>query len=69
MESNITSTKPTSITDILTLRYDLSIIPNLPRKTWSDFKPLVEKPSIEFIEKLIGKKIFIKKYIKKYIKI
>ena len=55
MESNPTSTKPTSITNILTLRYDLSIIPNLPRKTWSDFKPLVEKPSIEFIEKLIGK--------------
>ena len=55
MESNLTSPKPTSITNILTLRYDQSIIPNLPRKTWNNFKPLVEKPSIKFIEKLIEK--------------
>ncbi len=55
MESNLTSPKPTSITNVLTLRYDPSIIPNLPRKTWSDLKPLVEKPSIEFIEKSIEK--------------
>ena len=55
MESNLTSPKPTSITNILTLRYDPSIIPNLPTKTWNNFKPLVEKPSIEFIEKLIEK--------------
>jgi len=55
VESNLTSPKPTSITNVLTLRYDQSIIPNLPRKTWSDLKPLVEKPSIEFIEKSIEK--------------
>jgi len=55
VESNLTSPKPTSITNILTLRYDPSIIPNLPTKTWNNFKPLVEKPSIEFIEKLIEK--------------
>ena len=55
MESNLTSPKPTSITNVLTLRYDPSIIPNLPRKTWNNFKPLVEKPSIKFIEKLIEK--------------
>ena len=55
MESNLTSPKPTSITNILTLRYDPSIIPNLPRKTWNNFKPLVEKHSIKFIEKLIEK--------------
>ena len=55
MESNLTSPKPTSITNILTLRYDPSIKPNLPRKTWNNFKPLVEKPSIKFIEKLIEK--------------
>jgi asparagine synthase (glutamine-hydrolysing) len=55
VESNLTSPKPTSITNILTLRYDPSIIPNLPRKTWNNFKPLVEKPSIKFIEKLIEK--------------
>ena len=55
MESNLTSPKPTSITNVLTLRYDPSIIPNLPTKTWNNFKPLVEKPSIEFIEKLIEK--------------
>jgi len=55
VESNLTSPKPTSITNILTLRYDPSIKPNLPRKTWNNFKPLVEKPSIKFIEKLIEK--------------
>ena len=55
MESNFLSPKPSSITNILTLRYDPSITPNLPRKTWNDFKPSIEKPSIEFIEKSIAK--------------
>ena len=27
-----------SLVNILTLRYDPSIIPNLPKKTWNDFK-------------------------------
>jgi len=47
--------EPSAITNILTLRYDPSITPNLPRKTWNDFKPSIEKPSIEFIEKSIAK--------------
>ena len=55
MESSFLSPEPSSITNILTLRYDPSIAPNLPRKTWNDFKPLIEKPSIEFIEKSIAK--------------
>ena len=52
MESSFLS-KPSSITNILTLRYDPSIVPNLSRKTWNDFKPRTEKPSIEFVEKSI----------------
>ena len=46
---------PHSITNILTLRNDPSINPILPKKTWNDLKPLVEKPSIDLIEKLIEK--------------
>ena len=57
MESNSLSPKPSSITNILTLRYDPSIAPNLPRKTWNHFKPRTEKPSIEFIEKSIANTI------------
>ena len=52
-EQGLSKIKPDSITDILTLRYDPSIKPNLPKKTWSDLKPLIQKPSIEFIEKSI----------------
>ena len=56
MESSFLSPEPSAITNILTLRYDPSITPNLPRKTWNDFKPSIEKPSIEFIEKSIENK-------------
>ena len=55
MEFNSLSLQPSSVTNILTLRYDPSITPNLPRKTWKDFKPSIEQPSIEFIEKSIAK--------------
>jgi len=55
VESSFLSPEHSSITDILTLRYDTSITPNLPRKTWNDFKPLIEKPSVELIEKSITK--------------
>ena len=54
-EQGLSKVEPYSITNILTLRYDPSIKPNLPKKTWNDFKPLPEKPSIEFIEKSIEK--------------
>jgi len=42
-----------SIVNILTLRYDSSIIPNLPKKTWIDFKPNNTVPNIDVIEDLI----------------
>ena len=46
-----------SIVDILTLRYDPSIIPNLPKKTWTDFKSINESPDIDLIENFILKDI------------
>ena len=46
-----------SITDILTLRYDPSINPNLPKKTWKDFEPINESPDIDFIENSILEEI------------
>ncbi len=52
-EQGLSRIKPDSITNILTLRYDPSIKPNLPKKVWSDLKPSIQKPSIEFIEKSI----------------
>jgi asparagine synthase (glutamine-hydrolysing) len=48
---------PSSIVDILTLRYDPSIIPNLPKKEWIDFKSNNMPPNIELIENLILKDI------------
>ena len=42
-----------SITNILTLRYDPSINPNLPKKTWKDFESINESPDIDFIENSI----------------
>ena len=52
-EQGLSKIKPDSITNILTLRYDPSIKPNLPKKVWSDLEPSIQKPSIEFIEKSI----------------
>jgi len=46
-----------SITNILTLRYDPSINPNLPKKTWKDFEPIDESPNIRFIENSISEEI------------
>jgi len=54
VESNPLSLQPSSVTNILTLRYDPSIIPNLPRKTSKDFKPSPKEHSVEFIEKAIA---------------
>ena len=42
-----------SIVNILTLRYDQSINPNLPKKTWKDFEPIEEPPNLDFIENSI----------------
>jgi len=46
-----------SIVNILTLRYDPSISPNLPKKTWKDFETTNEPPNIKLIENLICKDI------------
>ena len=46
-----------SIVNILTLRYDPSISPNLPKKTWKDFETTNEHPNIELIENSISKDI------------
>ena len=40
-----------SLVNTLTLRYDPSIKPNLPKKTWKDFETINELPIIESIEK------------------
>lgn len=48
---------PSSIVNILTLRYDPSISPNLPKKTWKDFETKNESPNTELIENLITKNI------------
>ena len=45
-------TNPSSIVNILTLRYDPNLSPNLPIKTWNDFKPNIQSADINFIEKL-----------------
>ena len=46
-----------SLVNILTLRYDPSINPNLPKKTWKDFESSNEIPNILFIEKQIEQEI------------
>ena len=42
MEIPNPTVNPSSIVDILTLRYDTSIQPNLPKKTWENFEPFEE---------------------------
>ena len=42
-----------SIIDTLTLRYDRTITPNLPKKTWKDFEAYEKKINFEDIEKSI----------------
>jgi len=46
-----------SITNILTLRYDPSINPNLPKKTWKDFEPITKSPNLDLIENSILQEI------------
>jgi len=48
---------PSSIVNILTLRYDLSINPNLPKKTWKDFEPIEEPVNPTSIENSICNEI------------
>ena len=53
MEISNSLISPSSIANILTLRYDPSINPNLPKKTWKDFEPFDEHPNLTSIEKSI----------------
>jgi asparagine synthase (glutamine-hydrolysing) len=57
VETSNPKINPSSIVDILTLRYDSSIVPNLPKKTWIDFKPNDIIPNADVIEDLILKDI------------
>ena len=57
METSNPLLNPSSIVNILTLRYDPSLSPNLPKKTWKDFETIDEPPNIELIENLISKDI------------
>ena len=57
MEISNSSIRPSSIVNILTLRYDPSINPNLPKKTWKDFEPIEEPPNPISIENSICNEI------------
>ena len=50
MENNNLPINSSSIVNILTLRYDQNLRPNLPIKTWDDFKPNIQSADINFIE-------------------
>ena len=60
METSNPSLNSSSIVNILTLRYDSTISPNLPKKSWKDFETNNESPNIEKIETLISKDISMK---------
>ena len=53
MEISNLSVNPSSLVNILTLRYDPSISPNLPKKTWKDFVPTNTSDNPRIIEELI----------------
>ena len=57
MEISNSSINPSSIVNILTLRYDPSISPNLPKKTWKDFEPIDGPPNPISIENSICNEI------------
>jgi len=57
VEISNSSINPSSIVNILTLRYDPSINPNLPKKTWKDFEPINEPPNLISIENSICNEI------------
>ena len=57
METTNLSVNSSSLVNILTLRYDPSITPNLPRKTWQDFVPTENSLNTEVIEKSVCRSI------------
>ena len=48
---------PSSIIDILTLRYDPSLTPNLPKKSVNDFLPNENSYTIKYYEDIICNEI------------
>lgn len=54
MDNNNSITNPSSIVNILTLRYDPNLKPNLPIKNSNDFLPFESRINIELIEKSIS---------------
>ena len=57
METSNPTLNSSSVVNILTLRYDPSISPNLPKKTWKDFETINQPPDIELIQNLISRDI------------
>tara|TARA_B100001559_G_scaffold320735_1_gene333956 strand:- start:808 stop:2028 length:1221 start_codon:yes stop_codon:yes gene_type:complete len=57
VDNNSQSINPLSLVNILTLRYDPSIIPNLPTKNFQHFESIHEQPNVDKIEKSICKNI------------
>ena len=53
MDNNPQIISPSSLVNILTLRYDSSITSNLPKKNFQDFEPIQKQPNIDLIEKSI----------------
>ena len=53
MENNNSLLNPSSLVNILTLRYDPNLKPNLSKKTWNDFESTNTSLSIDSIEKSI----------------
>ena len=53
MDNNPHKIESSSLVNILTLRYDPSLNPTLPKKTSKDFESKQEQPNIELIEKSI----------------
>ena len=49
--------KSDSVISTLTLRYDISLKPKLPKKTWKDFLPTNNSPDLNYIEKLLEEDI------------
>ena len=50
METSSPLINSSSIVDILTLRYDTTISPNIPKKTWNDFESIEKLPTSKIIE-------------------
>jgi len=53
VENNNSLLNPSSLVNILTLRYDPNLKPNLLKKTWNDFESTKNSLSVDFIEKSI----------------